>query len=125
LIDRDLRGVLREGLFEAVAFQCAPVLGVDGLAFPNQGENQIDARQVGAVNDDAISVSAQRTICRGERKRLRWCKLETSRDEMLTRTLLEIMPTIENFARSGRELRLAPPCILNATRAFVPDDRCA
>src|SRR5262249_41909006 len=72
LVKRDLRRVLRESFFEAVALYCAPILGVDGLTLPHQRVNQIGARQVGAVNDDAVSVAAERTIYGFKGKRLRW-----------------------------------------------------
>jgi hypothetical protein len=58
LIEGDLRGVLREGFFETVALDCAPVSSVDSFAFPDCGIDQVGARQVGAVNDDTVGVSA-------------------------------------------------------------------
>src|SRR5262245_44358283 len=42
---------------------------------------------------------------------------------MPARALLEIMSTIKDLARPGRQFRFAPPVILNSPGAFVPDDR--
>src|SRR5262249_23539495 len=115
----------REGLFEAVTLYRTPVLGVDRLVFPDQRVNQISAQQIGAVNDDPVSVAAERAIHRGEGERLRWRKFETSGHKMAARTFLEVVPAVEDLARPGREHGTTPPIVLTATRTLMSGDRCA
>src|SRR5262245_34035235 len=83
LIERDLRRVLREGLLESVALERAPVLGIDCFAFPHERIDQISARQVGAVNDNSVSVPAQRATRGGKRQRFRWCEPKAGCDQAL------------------------------------------
>ena len=91
---------------------------------PHEWINHIGAKQVGAMNDDAITVPAQRAIDCGELARLRRREPETSRDKMLACASLEIVSAIENLARPGRELGFYPPIELYAAQTFVPDNGC-
>src|SRR5262249_14872027 len=118
-------GVLWEGLFEAVAFDRAPVLGVDRLVLPDQRINQIGAGQIGAMNDNFVGVAAERTIHGSEGARFGRRKLEANRYEMPARAFLEVVPAVEDLARPGREHGLAPPIKLDAAEAIVSDDRRA
>src|SRR6516165_4016894 len=68
---------------------------------------------------------AQRATGGREGQRLGRRELEAGRDEAPAHALLEVMPPAKDFARPGRQLRLAPPVELDATGALVPDDRCA
>src|SRR5262249_3873945 len=56
LVEQDLSVVLRERLLDAVALDCAPVFGVETLMFPHCRIAAV--RQLGASDDDAISMAA-------------------------------------------------------------------
>src|SRR5262245_48969028 len=77
------------------------------------------------MNDDAVTMPAHHALDRSEAPRLARCKLEAGRDKMPAHTLLKIMPTLESFAILSRNLRSAPPLVLNAAQAFMPEDRGA
>jgi len=57
--------VLGKRLFEPVALDRPPILGVEGFVLP-QERNQIDAGQVGAGDDDAVGMTAEQAIGGGE-----------------------------------------------------------
>jgi hypothetical protein len=125
LVERHLREVLRILVLEPVALYFAPALGIEGFVLPDQGVDQIDARQVGTVNDDAVGVAAERATGGGKGERLGRRKLESGRYETPARSFLEIVPAIKDLARPGGERRFASPIVLNAAGAVVSDDRRA
>src|SRR5262249_62032149 len=65
-------------------------------------------------------VPAQRAAERRESECLGRRKLKTGFGQMAARTLFEIVPALENFPRSCREDRLAPPIKLYAPCTSVP-----
>ena len=122
LIERDLRGILRIRLLQPVAFQRAPVLGVDALVLPQKRIKQTGAEKVRPVDNDAIAVATQRSTNSREAEQLLRCELETGHLQQPPGLLLEIMPARKNFARPGGKYRLAPPIVLHPTQAFGADN---
>src|SRR5262249_36555697 len=125
LIERDLDQVIEVFPSEAVAFDLTIARGLQAFVFPYEWINHIGAGQVRTMNDDAITVAAQRTFDCGELTRLRRPEPETRCNKMPACTLFEIMAAIENLACPGRELGFYPPIKLNAAQAIMPDDRGA
>src|SRR5262249_31752253 len=77
------------------------------------------------MDEDPVRVSAERAIQGGERERLRRGELEANLDKMPARAFPEVVPAIENLARSSRKFRLTPPIKLNTPQTFMSDDRRA
>src|SRR4029077_16596134 len=72
LIECDLCRVFGKYLFQTVALDRAPVLGVDALALPQQGIAQIKTSETWSSDDDSVRMSAEQTVHGGESQRLGW-----------------------------------------------------
>ena len=75
--------------------------------------------------NDSVSMPAQGTARGSEGERLGWRKLEANNREMPACAFFEIVPAVEDLARSGREHRPYPPVKLGAPRASVSNNTCA
>ena len=107
LVKRDLCEVVGVFLFEPVTLDFTVARGLQTFVFPDQWIDHISAQQIGAVNDDAVTVSAEHAFDRGEGPRLARCKLEAGGDKVLAHPLFEIVPAIEDLARPGRAIQSA------------------
>jgi hypothetical protein len=124
LIERDLHEIVRVSLLEPVTLDLAVARGLQTFVLPNQRIDHVGAKQVGTVDDDAISVPAHCASDGGELTRRGRRELKAGRDKVPAHTRLGVVPALKSLTISGRDFRSAPPLILDATQAFVPEDRC-
>src|SRR5262249_17805469 len=78
-----------------------------------------------AVDDDAIRVPAHCASDGGELTRRGRRELKAGRNKVAAHARLGVVPALKSLAILGRDFRSAPPLILNATQALMPDDRRA
>src|SRR5262249_40050731 len=117
----DLGEIVGVFLFESLALDLAIARSLQGFVLPYQRVDHVSAGQLGSVDDEPVGMPSERAIHGDEGECLPRRELEADGGEMLARAFLEVLASFEDFARPRREHGFAPPVILNATRAFVPD----
>src|SRR5262249_50626550 len=100
LIEKNLRIVLWICLLEAVTFERAPAPIVDALVFPQTGISQINARQIRAVNDDAVGVTAKQSVHGREGERLFRRETKPGGDQVLTADFFEEVSAREDVVQA-------------------------
>ena len=72
--------------------------------------------------NDSVSMPAQGTTRGAEGERFGWRELKTGGNKLLARALLEIVPSVKDFARPRGERGFHPPIELAASQTPVPDN---
>ena len=123
LIQRDLGGVLRILLGQAVTLQRSPALLIQPFVFPQAGV--ANAGNTWAGEQDPVSMAAQPAVKRCELKPVLIGKSEAGFLEMLPGLFFEEMPARKDVTGACRMYRIAHPVKLHLARARMPYRRGA
>ena|SRR6516162_4427287 len=98
LIERDLGGVLWVRFFKAVAIERPPPLGVNAFILPQA--RVFDALNLGAVEENAVGVTAQPAVERLKGEPVRLCKCEAGPSKVFASLRFKKVSTCENVPRA-------------------------